>query len=127
MKPFVLDRYGRIVFPFNFLPELDFSVFETLEDFETLVRRDFEAKARSEGEIVADLEAGAYRERYRLLRDLAGHLFWSDRYAMTMYERRPTRWRRSEEHTSELQSRRDLVCRLLLEKKKKKKRKTKRV
>src|SRR5690349_23466342 len=29
--------------------------------------------------------------------------------------------RRSEEHTSELQSRRDLVCRLLLEKKKKNK------
>src|SRR5690349_22427639 len=28
-------------------------------------------------------------------------------------------WCRSEEHTSELQSRRDLVCRLLLEKKKK--------
>src|SRR5690349_22162070 len=32
---------------------------------------------------------------------------------------------RSEEHTSELQSRRDLVCRLLLEKKKKKKKKIK--
>src|SRR5204863_8591167 len=32
---------------------------------------------------------------------------------------------RSEEHTSELQSRRDLVCRLLLEKKKKKKKKHK--
>src|SRR5438874_11248763 len=31
---------------------------------------------------------------------------------------------RSEEHTSELQSRRDLVCRLLLEKKKKKKKTT---
>src|SRR5206468_11701415 len=31
-----------------------------------------------------------------------------------------TRPRRSEEHTSELQSRSDLVCRLLLEKKKKK-------
>src|SRR5690349_22346336 len=31
------------------------------------------------------------------------------------------RWTRSEEHTSELQSRRDLVCRLLLEKKKIKK------
>src|SRR5580700_11520058 len=30
---------------------------------------------------------------------------------------------RSEEHTSELQSRRELVCRLLLEKKKKKKKK----
>src|SRR5437868_12787026 len=33
---------------------------------------------------------------------------------------------RSEEHTSELQSRFDLVCRLLLEKKKKKKKSTKR-
>src|SRR5690349_22560641 len=35
-------------------------------------------------------------------------------YAWTTYPER-----RSEEHTSELQSRRDLVCRLLLEKKKK--------
>src|SRR5690349_22580858 len=34
---------------------------------------------------------------------------------------------RSEEHTSELQSRRDLVCRLLLEKKKKKKKDVKKV
>src|SRR5437773_8387542 len=33
--------------------------------------------------------------------------------------------RRSEEHTSELQSHHDLVCRLLLEKKKKKKKKQK--
>src|SRR5690349_25113539 len=38
---------------------------------------------------------------------------------------RLSRWMRSEEHTSELQSRRDLVCRLLLEKKKKKKKKKK--
>src|SRR5687768_18010282 len=35
----------------------------------------------------------------------------------------PSRDRRSEEHTSELQSRLHLVCRLLLEKKKKKKKK----
>src|SRR5438874_9342285 len=35
----------------------------------------------------------------------------------------PRGLRRSEEHTSELQSRRDLVCRLLLEKKKKKRNK----
>src|SRR5690606_41974173 len=34
---------------------------------------------------------------------------------------------RSEEHTSELQSRENLVCRLLLEKKKKKKRTTQRI
>src|SRR2546421_9145676 len=37
---------------------------------------------------------------------------------------RRNRSRRSEEHTSELQSRSDLVCRLLLEKKKKQKKKT---
>src|SRR5690349_24205775 len=37
---------------------------------------------------------------------------------------KPVDHERSEEHTSELQSRRDLVCRLLLEKKKKKKIKT---
>src|SRR2546421_7674953 len=36
----------------------------------------------------------------------------------------PGRITRSEEHTSELQSRSDLVCRLLLEKKKKKKKMT---
>src|SRR5690349_22622236 len=45
-------------------------------------------------------------------------------WAMTTH--RPARTNggsRSEEHTSELQSRRDLVCRLLLEKKKKKKKK----
>src|SRR5438067_7908573 len=37
------------------------------------------------------------------------------------YRSGPIECRRSEEHTSELQSRFDLVCRLLLEKKKKKK------
>src|SRR5437899_3940452 len=39
----------------------------------------------------------------------------------TRQSRRQARRRRSEEHTSELQSLRHLVCRLLLEKKKKKK------
>src|SRR6267378_1623551 len=42
-----------------------------------------------------------------------------DRVAFRAGEPRQPGWRaRSEEHTSELQSRRDLVCRLLLEKKK---------
>src|SRR5439155_983352 len=31
--------------------------------------------------------------RYDLLRDLALNLFWVNRYAMTMYEKRPMRWR----------------------------------
>src|SRR5688572_32273474 len=38
-------------------------------------------------------------------------------------ETRAAAWARSEEHTSELQSQSNLVCRLLLEKKKKKKKK----
>src|SRR5438034_2468894 len=41
--------------------------------------------------------------------------------------RRPAAVGRSEEHTSELQSHSDLVCRLLLEKKKKKKNRKKRI
>src|SRR5438874_5794878 len=39
--------------------------------------------------------------------------------------RNKEKWWRSEEHTSELETRRDLVCRLLLEKKKKKKKRMK--
>ncbi len=93
MKPFVVNRYGRIVFPYNFFPSLDFSVFETLEQFAAVIRRDFEEKAPSEEDIVARLESGAYRGRYELLRDLALDLFWVNRYPMTMYEKRPTRWR----------------------------------
>ena len=93
MKPFVINRYGRIVFPFNFFPELDFSIFETLEQFAAVIKRDFEEKAPSETDIVASVDAKAYTGRYDLLRDLALNLFWVNRYAMTMYEKRPTRWR----------------------------------
>src|SRR5690349_23021375 len=48
---------------------------------------------------------------------------WCSTLATQQNSRSPTKTgaaTRSEEHTSELQSRRDLVCRLLLEKKKKK-------
>jgi 3-oxoacyl-[acyl-carrier-protein] synthase III len=93
MKPFVVNRYGRIVFPFNFFPELDFSIFQTLEQFAAVIKRDFEAKAPAETDIVAGVDAHAYTGRYDLLRDLALNLFWVNRYAMTMYEKRPTRWR----------------------------------
>src|SRR5262249_49635741 len=93
MKPFVVNRYGRMVFPFSFFPELDFSVFETLDQFAAVIRRASEEKAPTEKDIVSRVEAGAYRGRYELLRDLALNLFWVNRYAMTMYEKRPTRWR----------------------------------
>src|SRR2546421_1067255 len=49
--------------------------------------------------------------RERVLADLIAH--------QRRVENRSIRPHRSEEHTSELQSRSDLVCRLLLEKKKK--------
>jgi 3-oxoacyl-[acyl-carrier-protein] synthase III len=93
MKPFVVNRYGRIVFPYNFFPALDFSVFETLEQFAAVIRRDFEEKAPSETDIVARLEGGAYKGRYELLRDLALDLFWVNRYPYTMYDKQPIRWR----------------------------------
>jgi 3-oxoacyl-[acyl-carrier-protein] synthase-3 len=102
MKPFVINRHDRIVFPFNFLPELDFSVFETLEQFEAVIKRDFEEKAPSETDIVARLEAGSYHNRYEVLRDLALNLFWVNRYAMTMYYKRPTRWRDVPRHRDDV-------------------------
>ena len=102
MKPFVVNRYGRIVFPFNFFPELDFSVFETLEQFAAVIKRDFEEKAPTETDIVARVESRAYRGRYEVLRDLALNLFWVNRYAMTMYEKRPTRWKDVARHRDNL-------------------------
>ena len=93
MKPFVVNRSGRIVLPTNFFPQLDFTVFDTLEQFAAVIKRDFDAKAPTGTDILERTEAGAYRSRYELLRDLALNLFWVNRYAMTMYEKRPTRWR----------------------------------
>ncbi len=93
MKPFLLNRYGRMVFPGNFFPELDFSIFETLDQFAGVIKRDFEEKAPTETDIVARVESRGYRSRYELLRDLALNLFWVNRYALTMYVKRPTRWR----------------------------------
>src|SRR6266496_5284486 len=80
------------------------------------------------GRVRARLAGGASRLRWRALR------LWHGRTAPRPAPDRPPepearggqgrrgslRGRRSEEHTSELQSRRELVCRLLLEKKKKK-------
>src|SRR5438874_4002069 len=57
-----------------------------------------------------------------LFRSILAHAFEDQAHAVGHpFEVRLARMARSEEHTSELQSRRDLVCRLLLEKKKKKK------
>ena len=93
MKPFVINRHGQLVFPANFLGELDFSVLESLDQFTAVIGRDFESKAPTGTDILSRVESGSYRERFELLRDLGQNLFWVNRYAITMFDKRPTRWR----------------------------------
>src|SRR6267378_4789747 len=64
-----------------------------------------------------------FRSRQRPARRFEDQLRLRDAAAADDQHRGPLH-ARSEEHTSELQSRRDLVCRLLLEKKKKNKQST---
>ena len=93
MKPFVVNSHRRLVFPSNFFPAPDFSSIDTVDDLAAIVRRDFEVKAPTGSEIAERAESGGYANRYELLRDLGLHLFWMNRYVITMYEKRPTRWR----------------------------------
>lgn len=92
MKSFVVNRHGRMVFPSNIIPELDLSTVETLEQLDSVIRRDFETKAPSGTDILERVRVGGYPTRYALMRDVALNLFWTNRFAMTMYEKRPTRW-----------------------------------
>ena len=93
MKPFVINRHGQLVFPANFLGELDFSVLESLDQFTAVIGRDFESKAPTGTDILSRVESGSYPGRFELLRDLGQNLFWVNRYAITMFDKRPTRWR----------------------------------
>src|SRR5580704_10034952 len=92
LKPFVINSHGRIVFPGNFFPELDFSVFKSLKQFAAVIRRDFGEKAPTDAEIAERLHNGGYKNRYELCRDLVLNRFWVNRYTLTMYEKRPIRW-----------------------------------
>jgi 3-oxoacyl-[acyl-carrier-protein] synthase III len=102
MDAFVLNNQGRLVFPENFWPDLDFTVFETLPQFETVIRRDFEAKAPTGADILSRVESNGYGDRHELLRDLTLNLMWVNRYAMTMYEKRPMRWRDVPRHRDDV-------------------------
>lgn len=93
MKPFVINRHGRMVFPSSYFPELNLSLFATLDQLERAVQRDFEEKAPTGTDIAERVEQGKYPSRFELMRDLALNLFWVNRYALTLYEKRPTRWR----------------------------------
>ena len=102
MKPFVINRHGRLVFPANFLGELDFSVLESLDQFTAVIGRDFEAKAPTGTDILSRVESGSYPGRFELLRDLGQNLFWVNRYAITMFDKRPTRWRDLARHRDDV-------------------------
>jgi 3-oxoacyl-[acyl-carrier-protein] synthase-3 len=92
MNAFVLNRHGRVVFPSNVMPELDFSAMESLDQLDKVIRRDFETKAPSGTDILEKVRTGAYTSRYAMMRDLALNLFWANRFSITMYDKRPTRW-----------------------------------
>ena len=102
MKTFVVNRHGRLVFPANFLGDLDFSVLQTLGQFTAVIERDFEAKAPTGTDILDRLESGGYPGRFELLRDLGQNLYWANRYAITMFEKRPTRWRDIAKHRDDV-------------------------
>src|SRR5260370_39825085 len=93
MNAFVINGHGRLVFPANFLGDLDFSVLEPIDQCTAVIGRDFEAKAPTGTDILARVESGAYPGRFELLRDLGQNLYWVNRYAITMFDKRPTRWR----------------------------------
>jgi 3-oxoacyl-(acyl-carrier-protein) synthase III len=71
---------------------LDLSVIQSLEQLDSVIRRDFEVKAPTGTDILRKVGEGAYSSRYDLMRDLALNLFWTNRFSMTLYEKRPTRW-----------------------------------
>ncbi|MFC8850440.1 MULTISPECIES: 3-oxoacyl-[acyl-carrier-protein] synthase III C-terminal domain-containing protein [unclassified Micromonospora] len=93
MKPFVINRHGRLVIPANFHVDLDFSLLDTLERYTAVIGRDLAAKAPTGTELLARIASDAYPGRFELLRDLGQHLLWLNRYSITMFDKRPTRWR----------------------------------
>src|SRR6478735_6361202 len=92
MHSYELNKHGKIVFPSNCFPDLDFSTFESLEQLEAVVRRDFDSKAPTGTDILERIKGGGYQSKFELMRDMALNLFWANRFKITMYEVRPTRW-----------------------------------
>jgi 3-oxoacyl-[acyl-carrier-protein] synthase III len=103
VQPFLINRHDRMVFPAGFLPQLDFSLIDDLDQLAAVIARDFEAKAPSGTDILRRIDAGDhYSTRFDLMRDVALNLFWANRFAMTMYEKRPTRWRDVPRHRDDV-------------------------
>ena len=92
MQALELNKHGKIVFPSNCFPDIDFSTFQTLEQLDAVVRRDFDSKAPTGTEILEKIKTGTYETKFELMRDMALNLFWANRFKITMYDVQPTRW-----------------------------------
>jgi 3-oxoacyl-[acyl-carrier-protein] synthase III len=92
MQSFEINKHGKIVFPANCFPDLDFSTFDSLQQLDAVIRRDFDSKAPTGSEILERIKTGAYQSKFQLMRDMALNLFWANRYKLTMYDVQPTRW-----------------------------------
>jgi 3-oxoacyl-[acyl-carrier-protein] synthase III len=92
MQAYELNKHGKLVFPSNCFPDLDLSTFESLDQLDAVVKRDFDSKAPTGTEILEQINAGGYQSKFALMRDMALNLFWANRFKLTMYDVRPTRW-----------------------------------
>jgi 3-oxoacyl-[acyl-carrier-protein] synthase III len=92
VQSFELNKHGKIVFPANCFPDLDFSTFESIEQLDAVIRRDFDSKAPTGTDILDRIKTGGYQTKFELMRDMALNLFWANRFKMTMYDVQPTRW-----------------------------------
>ena len=63
MQPFFVNRHERIVFPSNFIPELDFSVMDSLEQLDIVIRRAFGLTGPTARGITHGVEGGAAASR----------------------------------------------------------------
>lgn len=81
-----------LAFPVCFFPALDLTAVSTLAEVETAMQRDFASKAPMPPELHTRSASDGYSSRFELLRDALRHLYWTQRYFLTVYRLRPCRW-----------------------------------
>jgi hypothetical protein len=69
MHAFELNKHGKLVFPANCFPDLDFSTLENLERLTAVIQRDFDAKAPTGTDILERIKTGSYQSKFELMRD----------------------------------------------------------
>ena len=60
MKPFRLNKHGKLVFPSSIFIDLDFSIIADLDQLKAIIKRDFQGKAPTGIEIAERADAGKY-------------------------------------------------------------------